>query len=106
MPRQPAAGACSGRQDIQDALRQPPQNHGFAVDSASLPPHWKPFFLNANDNSNEGIIHSFLPFFSVQFHPEANGGPLDTDFLFSMFMEQVAGVPPSITTVDTSLFVA
>ena len=46
-----------------------PQNHGFAVDPATLPRDWKPFFINANDGSNEGIIHSFLPFFSVQFHP-------------------------------------
>jgi carbamoylphosphate synthase large subunit len=79
-----------------------PQNHGFAVDATSLPPGWKPFFINANDLSNEGIIHTHLPFFSVQFHPEANGGPLDTEFLFDMFMEQVAGSPPVITTVDAS----
>lgn len=66
-----------------------PQNHGFAVDPATLPGDWKPFFINANDGSNEGIIHTYLPFFSVQFHPEANGGPLDTEFLFDMFMAQV-----------------
>jgi len=83
-----------------------PQNHGFAVDSASLSASWKPFFVNANDNSNEGIIHTHLPFFSVQFHPEANGGPLDTDFLFDMFMAQVAGAPPSITTVDPAMYMA
>ena len=47
-----------------------------------------------------GIIHTHLPFFSVQFHPEANGGPLDTSFLFDMFMEHVRGAPPCITTVD------
>eukprot|EP00466_Bigelowiella_natans_P007526 jgi/Bigna1/92959/estExt_fgenesh1_pm.C_1150005 len=50
-----------------------PQNHGFAVDSKSLPKDWRPFFVNANDNSNEGIIHTFKPIFSVQFHPEAMG---------------------------------
>ena len=83
-----------------------PQNHGFAVDSESLPAGWKPFFINANDNSNEGIIHTYLPYFSVQFHPEANGGPLDTEFLFDMFLGQVAGTPPSITTVDSSLFLS
>ena len=32
---------------------------------------WKPFFRNANDHSNEGIIRAFAPWFSVQFHPEA-----------------------------------
>jgi hypothetical protein len=83
-----------------------PQNHGFAVDSASLPANWKPFFVNANDMSNEGIIHTHLPFFSVQFHPEANGGPLDTAFLFDMFLEQVQGAPPSITTIDASVLLA
>jgi anthranilate/para-aminobenzoate synthase component II len=80
-----------------------PQNHGFAVDPATLPGDWKPFFVNANDGSNEGVIHTYLPFFSVQFHPEANGGPLDTEFLFDMFLAQVAGSPPAITTVDQSM---
>jgi carbamoylphosphate synthase small subunit len=47
---------------------QSPQNHGYAVDPDTLPPGWKPFFINANDYSNEGIIHEHLPFFSVQFH--------------------------------------
>ena len=54
------------------------QKHGYAVDSTSLPSRdWKTLFLNANDLSNEGIIHTFqaLSFFSVQFHPEACGGP-------------------------------
>ena len=63
-----------------------PQNHGFAVDSDSLPPMWKPLFINANDLSNEGIIHTNKPFFSVQFYPEASGGPLDTAFLFQKFV--------------------
>jgi carbamoylphosphate synthase small subunit len=47
---------------------QSPQNHGYAVDTDSLPHGWKPFFINANDYSNEGIIHESFPFFSVQFH--------------------------------------
>ena len=51
-----------------------PQNHGFAVDESSLPSDWKPLFTNANDYSNEGIVHKTKPFFSVQFHPEACGG--------------------------------
>eukprot|EP00602_Paraphysomonas_sp_CaronLab_P004988 CAMPEP_0185029084 /NCGR_PEP_ID=MMETSP1103-20130426/15178_1 /TAXON_ID=36769 /ORGANISM="Paraphysomonas bandaiensis, Strain Caron Lab Isolate" /LENGTH=1476 /DNA_ID=CAMNT_0027563701 /DNA_START=111 /DNA_END=4541 /DNA_ORIENTATION=- len=68
-----------------------PQNHGFAVDNASLPPHWQPLFINANDLSNEGIIHTSKPFFSVQFHPEAQGGPTESSFLFDTFLDIVRG---------------
>lgn len=64
------------------------QNHGFAVDDKKLPNGFKRWFYNANDNSNEGIIHEKLPFFSVQFHPEAAPGPTDTEFLFDFFMEK------------------
>ncbi|RLN86983.1 hypothetical protein BBJ28_00018286, partial [Nothophytophthora sp. Chile5] len=81
-----------------------PQNHGYAVDSKSLPAGWKTFFMNANDKSNEGIIHEYKPFFSVQFHPEACGGPTDTAFLFDMFLEKVTGAPPKLTLLDTSLY--
>eukprot|EP00002_Diphylleia_rotans_P011231 TRINITY_DN2224_c0_g1_i1.p1 TRINITY_DN2224_c0_g1~~TRINITY_DN2224_c0_g1_i1.p1 ORF type:complete len:1448 (-),score=374.15 TRINITY_DN2224_c0_g1_i1:403-4746(-) len=66
-----------------------PQNHGFAVDTASLREGWRPYFTNANDGSNEGIYHIKKPFFSVQFHPEAKGGPTDTDFLFEKFLANV-----------------
>ncbi|KAL4172764.1 Oxidoreductase [Phytophthora ramorum] len=81
-----------------------PQNHGYAVDSSSLPAGWKTFFMNANDKSNEGIIHEHKPFFSVQFHPEACGGPTDTAFLFDMFLEKVNNAPPKLTVMDTSLY--
>ncbi|KAJ3025588.1 hypothetical protein HDV00_012615 [Rhizophlyctis rosea] len=47
------------------------QNHGYVVDGESLTGSWKAHFVNANDGSNEGIIHRQLPYFSVQFHPEA-----------------------------------
>ena len=63
------------------------QNHGFAVDDKKLPDGFKKWFTNANDGSNEGIIHSKLPFMSVQFHPESFPGPTDTEFLFDKFME-------------------
>ncbi|KAJ0397019.1 hypothetical protein P43SY_003963 [Pythium insidiosum] len=81
-----------------------PQNHGFAVDSKTLPAGWKTFFMNANDHTNEGIIHEYKPFFSVQFHPEACGGPTDTAFLFDMFLEKVTGAPPKLTLLDTTLY--
>jgi len=65
------------------------QNHGFATVAESLGKDWEPLFINANDGTNEGIRHRTLPFFSSQFHPEASGGPTDTDFLFDRFIEMV-----------------
>jgi len=65
------------------------QNHGFAV--GTLPPDFVPWFVNANDGSNEGIHHIEYPFFSVQFHPEAAPGPVDTEWLFDYFLQKVRG---------------
>lgn len=63
------------------------QNHGYAVNK--IPSGFKPWFTNANDNSNEGIIHNNLPFMSVQFHPEANPGPTDTEWIFDFFLNKI-----------------
>ncbi len=63
------------------------QNHGFAVDSESLPEDWEPLFVNMNDGTNEGIRHKTKPYFSAQFHPEASSGPKDTEFLFDEFIK-------------------
>ncbi len=65
------------------------QNHGYAVDDSSLSKEWEPTFRNLNDDTNEGLRHVFKPIFSTQFHPEASGGPTDTDFLFNDFIEMV-----------------
>jgi carbamoyl-phosphate synthase small subunit len=62
------------------------QNHGYAVDDRTLPEGWETWFSNANDGTNEGIRHRSRPFMSVQFHPEAAPGPLDTTFLFDDFV--------------------
>ena len=66
-----------------------PQNHGFAIDVSNLPAEWQPLFKNANDGTNEGIMHRTKPFFTAQFHPEHMGGPADTSFLFDMFTETI-----------------
>ena len=61
------------------------QNHGYAVDTNTLPADWEPLFINMNDGSNEGVKHKSNPWFSAQFHPEACSGPVDTEFLFDDF---------------------
>ncbi len=72
------------------------QNHGYAVAPGSLPAEWEPLFTNVNDGTNEGIRHREKPFFSVQFHPEAASGPVDTEFLFDEFL-QMMDSPQKIT---------
>jgi carbamoyl-phosphate synthase small subunit len=63
------------------------QNHGFAINK--IPKDFEPWFVNANDDTNEGIIHKKYPFMSVQFHPEACPGPTDTGWIFDKFIEKL-----------------
>jgi carbamoyl-phosphate synthase small subunit len=65
------------------------QNHGYAVDTSTLSSEWEPYFINMNDGTNEGIRHKSKPFFSTQFHPEACGGPTDTEFIFDKFINLI-----------------
>lgn len=65
------------------------QNHGFAVDESTMPENWEVWFRNLNDNTIQGIKHTELPYSSVQFHPEAGPGPVDTAWLFDRFVEQL-----------------
>lgn len=77
---QPAADTQTGRVYITS------QNHGYAVINDSLPEGAYASFVNANDGTCEGVSYGYMPAFSVQFHPEACGGPLDTGFLFDKFI--------------------
>jgi len=68
------------------------QNHGFAVDPASLDPaQVEMTHVNLNDGTNEGLRHRELPLFSVQYHPEASPGPHDSDYLFRQFISMMEG---------------
>ncbi|MGI9295352.1 MAG: glutamine-hydrolyzing carbamoyl-phosphate synthase small subunit [Pseudomonadales bacterium] len=67
------------------------QNHGYVVEGDSLPDGWGPWFRNINDQSIEGIRHDTKPLFSVQFHPEAAGGPRDTSWILKQFVNEVQG---------------
>ncbi len=67
------------------------QNHGYAVVPESIDETVAtPLFTNCNDKTNEGILYKDCPAFSVQFHPEACGGPQDTGFLFDEFIKMMS----------------
>jgi carbamoyl-phosphate synthase small subunit len=77
---QPVKDVASGRIYISS------QNHGYSVVNDSLPDNASLSFINVNDGTCEGITYQDFPGFSVQFHPEACGGPHDTDYLFNRFI--------------------
>ncbi len=65
------------------------QNHGYAVDGATLPADLEATMINLNDGTNEGFHHRRLPIAGVQFHPEASPGPADARYLFGTWLEQI-----------------
>jgi carbamoyl-phosphate synthase small subunit len=81
---QPVKNRLSGRVEITS------QNHGFAVDLASIPdPAVELTHVNLNDGTLEGLRHPGLRAFSVQYHPEASPGPHDANYLFEEFLQMV-----------------
>jgi carbamoyl-phosphate synthase small subunit len=80
---QPVKDLESGRVEITS------QNHGFAVDAASLPADVKVDRINLNDQTVEGFRHRTRPVFCVQYHPEASPGPHDSTPLFREFREAI-----------------
>lgn len=65
------------------------QNHGFAITEDSLQEEVEITHLNLNDRTVAGLRHKTLPFFSVQYHPEASPGPHDADYLFEQFVKMM-----------------
>ncbi len=86
-------GHRGGNHPVKDLLRGyviiTAHNHGYAVDSASLPPSLEETMVNLNDGTNEGFRHRELPVAAVQFHPEASPGPSDARLIFAQWLASV-----------------
>ncbi len=87
-------GHRGGNQPVKDLLTGKVeitcQNHGFAVDEATLPDTLALTHVNLNDKSVEGFTHRALPIFGIQYHPEASPGPHDSRYLFQRFSDFVS----------------
>jgi carbamoyl-phosphate synthase small subunit len=79
----PVSRLATGRVEITS------QNHGFAVDAATMPDTVEVTHLNLYDGTVEGLRHRTRPAFSVQYHPEASPGPHDSDYLFDAFLDEM-----------------
>ncbi len=86
-------GHRGGNQPVKDLVNDEvlvtAHNHGYAVDTRSLPADLEPTMTNLNDGTNEGFRHRTLPIAAVQFHPEASPGPFDARRLFAEWLDAV-----------------
>ena len=87
---QPVKDLSTGKVEITS------QNHGFAVDAASLKGKAHVTHLNLNDGTVEGLAVPDARVFSVQYHPEASPGPHDAQYLFARFAALMNGTPLSV----------
>ena len=97
-----ASGATHGQDEVRPPRREPSgarpdtgqvlitsQNHGFAVDAATLPANVRVTHVSLFDGSLQGIARTDRPAFSFQGHPEASPGPHDVAYLFDRFVKMM-----------------
>jgi carbamoyl-phosphate synthase small subunit len=93
-------GHHGGNQPVRDersgSVAITSQNHGFAIDPASLPAECRVTGINLNDGTVEAFSVEGRPIYSVQYHPEAAPGPHDAARLFGEFLDAVAAVPGAV----------
>ncbi|KAK3671976.1 Multifunctional pyrimidine synthesis protein CAD [Recurvomyces mirabilis] len=90
----PIMGICLGHQLLAIAAGGKTEKMKYGNRAHNIPAldkttDFKEYFVNLNDDSNEGIIHKTRPIFGTQFHPEAKGGPLDSSYLFDAYLNSV-----------------